>query len=172
HIQGQNRPQVWVAAVDVNADPSTGVDPSHPAFWLPGQTESSENLTSYFAPKPCEQTGGLCNVDADCCGDGLCRPVGGVAQCVPPDAACKLTGDQCSADADCCDGLNCINGACEPPGFGCAQTGQLCQLDSDCCQGAGLCVDDGTGATRCENDTCSNVGDSCDANRPCCAGTV
>ena len=74
------RPQIWVAAVDANADPATGADPSHPGFWLPGQVESTENLSSYFAPKPCEETGGLCDTDAGCCGDGLCRPVAGVSQ--------------------------------------------------------------------------------------------
>ncbi|HEY4223255.1 MAG TPA: hypothetical protein VGO62_17980, partial [Myxococcota bacterium] len=104
HTRGLSRPQVWVAAVDANADPSTAVDPSHPGFWLPGQSEDSENLSSFFAPKPCSQTGGLCDVDAACCGDGLCRPVGGVAQCVPPALACSLTGDACSDDSTCCDG--------------------------------------------------------------------
>ena len=177
HLRGIGRPQVWIAAVDANADPASGLDPSHPGFWLPGQSEQSENLSSFFAPKPCSETGGLCESDAACCGDGLCRPVDGVAQCVPPIEACELTGDVCVADADCCDGLNCVFDAasgtqqCLPPGSVCSETGQLCQLDADCCEDAGLCVDDGTGATRCL-DNCADAGTSCSEDRPCCAGTL
>ena len=75
HLRGSNSPQVWIAAIDANADPTSGLDPSHPGFWLPGQSEASDNLSSFFAPKPCAETGGLCEADAGCCGDGLCRPV-------------------------------------------------------------------------------------------------
>jgi hypothetical protein len=172
------RPQIWVAAIDANADPATALDPSHPAFWLPGQTEESENLSSFFAPKPCSETGGLCDTDAACCGDGLCRPVNGVSQCVPPSEACTLTGDGCTADADCCDGLNCVfnpeagTSQCLPPGAVCAAEGQLCLLDADCCDGAGLCTDDGTGTTRCLASSCGLVGDACSASRACCDGEV
>ena len=176
HLRGIARPQVWVAAVDQNAEPATALDPSHPAFWLPGQSEASENLSSFFAPKPCSDTGGLCDSDAACCGDGLCRPVGGVAQCVPPASACALTDDACSADADCCDGLNCVTTAsgqqCEPPGTVCSAAGQVCQLDADCCTGAGLCVADATGVTRCLDGACSQAGATCDAGRACCDGLL
>jgi hypothetical protein len=167
------RPQIWVAAIDDNADPSTGVDPSHPAFWLPGQVESTENLSSFFAPKPCEDTGGLCDTDAACCGDGLCRPVGGVSQCVPPDQACALPDDGCTTDADCCEGINCVDDGsgvftCQPPGVVCSEEGQVCQLDADCCDGAGLCVDDGAGVSRCAHGTCAELGATCGDARPCC----
>ena len=180
HHTAEGWPQIWVAAVDANADPATGIDPSHPPFWLPGQAETSENLSSFFAPKPCSETGGLCDSDAACCGDGLCRPVDGVAQCVPPTEACTLTGDPCGTDGECCDGLNCVANPeagfalqCLPPGTVCADGGQVCQLDADCCDDAGLCVDDGTGVTRCLEGNCSHIGDTCGEDRPCCdAGTV
>ncbi len=179
HHTAEGHPQIWVAAVDAGADPASGLDQSHPPFWLPGQAESSENLSSFFAPKPCSETGGLCDADASCCGDGLCRPVSGVAQCVPPAEACTLTGDPCGTDGECCDGLNCLVSPetgtlqCLPPGTTCSEQGQLCQLDADCCAGAGLCLDDGTGVTRCLEDRCAHVGDTCSADRPCCdAGTV
>jgi hypothetical protein len=177
HLRSANRPQVWIAAVDADADPAAAVDPSHPGFWLPGQSEGSENLSSFFAPKPCAETGGLCDSDAGCCGDGLCRPVDGVAQCVPPAEACALTDDACQNDGDCCDGLNCTadpaTGAstCLPPGSVCSQGGQICQLDADCCEDAGLCVDDGAGTTRCL-EVCGEVGKPCSDNRPCCDGTL
>jgi hypothetical protein len=177
-IRGEERPQVWVAAIDENADLSSGLDPSHPAFWLPGQSSDTDNLTSFFAPKPCAGTGGECSTDSGCCYDLLCRPVGDVNECVPEEEACQLQGDSCVADDDCCEGLLCApageSGAqeCVPPGEVCSQEGQLCELDADCCEGAGLCIDDGTGATRCSSETpgdCSFYGESC-ASRPCCEG--
>ncbi|MCC7109828.1 MAG: PD40 domain-containing protein, partial [Deltaproteobacteria bacterium] len=179
HHTAEGWPQIWVAAVDANADPQNGLDPSHPPFWLPGQAESSENLSSFFAPRPCSETGGLCDADASCCGDGLCRPVNGVSQCVPPEEACTLTGDPCGSDGECCDGLNCLlhpeTGAyaCLPPGTTCSEEGQLCLLDADCCDPGSLCLDDGTGTMRCAADSCAHMGESCNDARPCCdAGTV
>jgi len=43
----ENRKQLWVAAVDTNPQP--GVDPSHPAFWLPGQDLTTINMSGYWA---------------------------------------------------------------------------------------------------------------------------
>jgi hypothetical protein len=40
---------IWVAAIDPNAP--AGSDPSHPAFYLPGQEESG-NYRPVFAPGP------------------------------------------------------------------------------------------------------------------------
>jgi Tol biopolymer transport system component len=177
-LRGVERPQVWVAAVDENADLSTGLDPSHPAFWLPGQSADTDNLSSFFAPKPCAGSGGECSTDSGCCFDLLCRPVGDVNECVSEEEACQLQGDTCVIDADCCEGLLCAptgeSGAfeCVLPGEVCSQEGQLCELDADCCEGAGLCVDDGSGSTRCSNETpgdCSAFGEAC-ATRPCCEG--
>ena len=38
----ENRKQLWVAAIDANPQP--GKDPSHPAFWLPGQDLTTVNM--------------------------------------------------------------------------------------------------------------------------------
>lgn len=178
HItRGTERPQIWVAAIDEDADPSTGEDPSHPAFWLPGQDPTTDNLSSFFAPRPCAPAGGSCDTDAACCGELLCRPEGGDYTCVPPEEACALTSDPCESDDACCEGLICADApgggrACLPPGEVCSERGQLCELDADCCEGAGLCLDDGTGQTRCltEDDLpCGEEGQSC-VDRPCCEG--
>lgn len=178
HItRGLERPQIWVAAIDADADLATSLrDPSHPPFWLPGQDSSTDNLTSFFAPKPCSPSGGTCESDGACCDGLLCRPAEGDAwQCVPPEEACLLTGDACTSDAECCDGLLCgvtsENGtrACVPPGEVCSQRGQVCVLDADCCDASAICTDDGTGVTRCSEPSCSELGDSC-ATRPCCPG--
>jgi hypothetical protein len=142
HIRGESRPQIWVAAVDDDADPASALDPSHPGFWLPGQLEDTDNLSSFFAPKPCSDAGGGCGSDDGCCGDLLCRPVNGVDQCVPPDQACTLPGDVCDVGG--------------PVG--------------SCCDGAGACVDDGTGTRRCLESTCAAPGEACGAARACCEG--
>lgn len=177
-IRGEGRPQIWVAAIDANADPATALaDPSHPAFWLPGQVTTTNNLSSFFAPAPCAPQGGSCDSDGACCNGLLCRPgdVAGDWQCVPPEGACLLTGDSCADDSECCDGLLCgVASAggdtqCLPPGEVCSELGQLCQLDADCCDGEALCSDDGTGTTRCAEPLCSQLGQSC-AERPCCDG--
>lgn len=184
HItRGTERPQIWVAAIDQNASPASGIDPSYPAFWLPGQDTATDNLTSFFAPKPCAPTGEQCETDAGCCGELLCRPdADGVGQCVPPEEACLLTGDVCEADGDCCVGLLCAANAddgiqvCLPPGEQCSQNLQICTLDSDCCEGAGRCFDDGTGTTRCLRDeqrppgACAEAGESCEVLE-CCSSS-
>jgi hypothetical protein len=171
-LQGLRRPQIWVAAVDATADPATAlVDPSHPGFWLPGQNVATENLSTFFAPKPCANQGGTCTGDGSCCGDLLCRPVGAVNQCVPPEQACALPDDACTVDDDCCSGLLCSGGTCHAPGDICSQNGQVCALDADCCLGEGLCVDDGTGVSRClkpEQRPCAELGDACGDDQPCC----
>lgn len=178
-LRGQERPQIWVAAIDVNADPAAAMlDPSHPAFWLPGQNVDTDNLSSFFAPRPCAESGGTCDTDAACCGELLCRPEGGSFSCVPPAQACTLDGAGCTTDEDCCEGLLCgvthQNNArsCVTPGQVCSQNGQICELDANCCAGDALCVDDGSGTTRCLTGTdlpCASAGESC-AQRECCEG--
>lgn len=41
--------QLWLFAIDVNAQP--GVDPSHPAFWLPGQDPATLNMRGFWVHK-------------------------------------------------------------------------------------------------------------------------
>ncbi len=108
----ENRKQLWVAAVDVNAKP--GKDPSHPAFWLPGQDLTTINMSGYWALEACHQTGQSCDQGYECC-SGFCQSdgMGGLA-CVPPPAGCSQIGNKCTTDADCCDSptTKCIGGFC------------------------------------------------------------
>ncbi len=114
----QNRKQLWVAAVDLNAQP--GQDPSHPAFWLPGQDLSTINMSGYWALEPCRQTGTACNDGFECC-TGFCRSDGdGGSTCVPPPTGgCSNLGEKCTTDGDCCasgTGVACIGGVCGQAG--------------------------------------------------------
>lgn len=108
----QNRKQLWVAAVNLNPQP--GEDPSHPAFWLPGQDLSTVNMSGYWALEPCHQEGVACNEGYECC-TGFCQPdgMGGYA-CVPPPGGCSKLGEACVTDGDCCDApaAKCIGGFC------------------------------------------------------------
>ncbi len=113
-----NRKQLWVAAVDAN----TGtVDPSHPAFWLPGQDLTTINMFGYWALAPCKQTtsggadGGAatCTAGFECC-SGYCEN----GSCSTQKMGCSNTGDKCTTTADCCttggSSIACIGGFCEP----------------------------------------------------------
>jgi len=44
-----------VAAIDIN--PTPGTDPSHPAFYLPGQELNAGNLRGFWVVDPCKQNG-------------------------------------------------------------------------------------------------------------------
>lgn len=115
----ENRKQLWVTAVDVN--PTAGKDPSHPAFWLPGQDLATVNMNGYWALEPCQQNGVECNDGYECC-SGFCRDQGnGTFQCVPPPTNdCAKTGEKCTTTADCCQpagsAVACIGGFCALPG--------------------------------------------------------
>ena len=100
------------AAVDMN--PVPGKDPSHPAFWLPGQDLSTVNMSGYWALEPCHQEGMGCDEGYECC-TGFCQPDGmGNFQCVPPPGGCSKQGDACGTDGDCCNSpsYECIGGFC------------------------------------------------------------
>lgn len=106
--------QLWVAAIDAN--PKPGVDPSHPAFWLPGQDLTSINMDAYWALEPCKQQGGSCSEGYECC-SGFCRDQGGGSfACVPPPTnQCATIGEACKTASDCCASSSpvaCIGGFC------------------------------------------------------------
>ena len=106
------RRQVWVAAID--RDPVAGVDPSHPAFWLPGQNSGSDNCSAYWAPEPCHAQGESCETDLDCCSGLQCQGQPGAKTCQPPPTPCATQGNLCTNTSDCCAGLTCeINSAGE-----------------------------------------------------------
>jgi WD40 repeat protein len=107
----ENRKQLWVAAIDANPQP--GQDPSHPAFWLPGQDLSTINMSGYWALEPCHQDGQGCDQGFECC-TGFCKPDGmGNFTCGPP-SGCAHVGDKCTSDADCCNAPieTCVGGFC------------------------------------------------------------
>jgi hypothetical protein len=106
--------KLWVAAIDLNA--KAGTDPSHPAFYLPGQELLAGNARGFWALAPCKADGQSCTAGDQCC-NGYCEPGGGDAGLVctnaPPNASCSNVGDKCTTAADCCDTTNqCINGFC------------------------------------------------------------
>lgn len=117
------RKKLWVAAIDLNHADAANLDPSHAAFYLPGQEDDSANMRGFAALAPCQQMGASCESGADCC-DGYCRQNGNdpngapILQCVPPPMnTCSDIDEPCTTPADCCDpGNYCIAGRCaEPP---------------------------------------------------------
>ncbi len=112
------RKKLWVAAIDIN--PTPGTDPSHAAFYLPGQEVTAGNMRGFWVLDPCKQNGNSCESGDECCG-GFCRqvagPDGGVENvCVPPPNGCSHEFEKCTTAADCCDpGDQCINGFCAIP---------------------------------------------------------
>lgn len=97
--------QLWIAAVDIHPQP--GQDPSHPAFWVPGQ-DANLNMRGFWAHEPCKPANAVCTVDDDCCGgtcsNGMCAG--------DPSMGCVDEGGSCKIDADCCDASTCQNGVC------------------------------------------------------------
>jgi hypothetical protein len=98
--------QLWVMAVDSNA--ANGVDASHPAFWLPGQDVSTNNIQGVWTRPACRPAGIPCAADTDCC-DGLAC-YGDVDKICTPRNGCIMPSLPCQTDADCCT---------QPPGMEC-----------------------------------------------------
>lgn len=104
--------QLWVAAIDQNAVP--GQDPSHPAFWVPGQDMGTLNMRGFWALDPCKQTGAACGTGSECCNQnceqGVCKD--------PDENGCSMDGNFCDETHPCCTaGSLCINNICSetPP---------------------------------------------------------
>jgi hypothetical protein len=110
-----NRKQLWVTAVDANVGT---VDPSHPAFWLPGQDITTPNMFGYWALSPCKPTMGdggpqTCSAGFECC-SGFCRNSGMGPVCVDNPGGCHQTGEKCTTSSDCCaTSDSCIGGICQ-----------------------------------------------------------
>jgi hypothetical protein len=109
--KGTTRQQIWVTAIKKN--PLPGEDPSEVSFWLSGQEVSSQNISAFWAPRPCRKDGEGCSVGSECCG-GDCRPdSGGTLVCSPPPPdKCRKLNETCSTSGDCCNGLTCIGNVC------------------------------------------------------------
>jgi hypothetical protein len=111
------RKKVWIAAIDV--DHADAADPSHPAFYLPGQELEGGNMRAFAAMAPCQPDGGACESGSDCCG-GYCRQTSTgdngapMLVCVPPPVnECSRTDELCVVAEDCCDERElCINARC------------------------------------------------------------
>jgi hypothetical protein len=97
--------KLWVSAITIGAP--AGSDPSHPAFYLPGQELASGNIRAFATLSPCKQNGAGCTSGVDCCG-GACTN----GSCGAP-SGCSGIDEKCTTSADCCGGsLQCINGYC------------------------------------------------------------
>jgi hypothetical protein len=111
------RKKIWIAAIDI--DHAGKPDPSHPAFYLPGQELHTANMRAFSALAPCKANTMSCETGADCCG-GFCRETSRsadgvpVLQCVPPPVnTCSNTDEPCTTAQDCCKTRDqCINGRC------------------------------------------------------------
>ncbi len=104
--------KLWVSAIDLNAAP--GTDPSHPAFYLPGQELLAGNSRGYWVVDPCEPNGSSCLTGEQCCG-GYCTEVDGGLMCSDRPPPCSTQFDVCTQTSDCCgpaQGMQCIAGRC------------------------------------------------------------
>jgi hypothetical protein len=105
--------KLWVAAVDLNWKP--GQDPSHPAFYLPGQELNAGNMRGFWVVDPCHQDGLSCETGDECC-SGYCRPdSSGKLVCGGKPSGCAMEFEKCTTAADCCSasaGTDCVNGFC------------------------------------------------------------
>lgn len=104
--------RLWVAAID---GAPASKDASHPAFFLEGQEEATENMRGFWALAACTPTqgGGGCKAGFECC-SGFCDK----GQCVDKGSvACKSVGDACVQDSDCCNSqyVHCTGGICQTP---------------------------------------------------------
>ncbi|OJY15128.1 MAG: hypothetical protein BGO98_22000 [Myxococcales bacterium 68-20] len=115
---GGPQKKLWVAAIDIN-NPNAGADPSHPAFYLPGQELDAGNSRGFWVVDPCKANGNSCETGDECC-NGFCRKddkSGGlVCMDKPPGAQCVQEFEKCTVDADCCDPkYECIANKCTRP---------------------------------------------------------
>ncbi len=107
--------KLWVAAIDLN--PTPGKDPSHPAFYLPGQNMMHANIHGFWATDPCHPNGAACTSGDECCG-GYCRTVDGGSVCSDQPTGCAQEFEKCTSDSDCCgaqQGFSCVNSHCARP---------------------------------------------------------
>ena len=113
----KDQKKLWVAAIDINA--AAGADPSHPAFYLPGQELGAGNSRGFWVVDPCKPNGTSCETGDECC-NGFCRKAGDggglVCQDKPPGTLCVQEFEKCTVDADCCDPkFKCIANKCTRP---------------------------------------------------------
>jgi hypothetical protein len=116
--------QIWGTAITIQADGSYTEDPSHPAFYVPGQEFATGNHRAFAALDPCKKDGETCTSGIDCCGGSCIFPeekenVDQVGVCGPPPPnKCAMRDERCKLDTDCCPPapneapIQCIAGFC------------------------------------------------------------
>jgi hypothetical protein len=112
-----NHKQLWVTAIEATVGTT---DPSHPAFWLPGQDANTANMFGYWTLAPCKQTlndagPSTCETGFECC-SGFCRDTGQGFVCTNNPGGCSQIGEKCSTDSDCCGAgpsVGCLAGICQ-----------------------------------------------------------
>ncbi|MGC4089238.1 MAG: dickkopf-related protein [Polyangiaceae bacterium] len=111
--------KLWVAAIDKNITP--GVDPSHAAFYLPGQELKAGNSDGYWVSSQCVAVGATCSSNDDCCGGTgttpttRCDATSNTCQAI---ASCDPVGAACASSSECCSGLLCDGtGKCANPAY-------------------------------------------------------
>lgn len=111
--------KLWVAAIDLDVDDpefdmSVSEDPSHPAFYLPGQELLAGNTRGFWVVDPCKDDGEGCESGVECC-SGYCQQddESGELTCGRKTGDCVQEFERCETRADCCDPqLACINEVC------------------------------------------------------------
>jgi hypothetical protein len=109
--------KLWVAAVDSTWTP--GTDPSHPAFYLPGQELAAANADGDWVTSPCSGVGAACGSDDDCCNatgpaaTHECRIVATtptLSRTCQAKSSCSNIGSACTTTAQCCSGTCPVGG--------------------------------------------------------------
>jgi hypothetical protein len=118
--------KLWIAAIDKNW--SYPNDPSHPAFYLPGQELKAGNSDGFWVNAACGNVGAACSINDDCCGGVGASPTtrcDAVTSTCQSITACKTSGQSCASSGDCCSGLVCGGaGQCATPDHYVRQTYQ------------------------------------------------
>ena len=102
----------------IDLHPTPGNDPSHPAFYLPGQELNAGNMRGFWVVDPCHPDGASCETGDECC-NGYCRPdAAGKLVCGGKPPGCAQEFEKCTMTSECCGasmGFECINGFCTQP---------------------------------------------------------
>jgi hypothetical protein len=117
HADRTPQKKLWVAAIDIDHPAaSPGTDPSHPAFYLPGQEIDAGNTRGFWVVDPCKANGQTCETGDECC-NGFCRSGTDGLVCIDrPGGQCAREFEKCTADGDCCDAsFRCLGGKCSRP---------------------------------------------------------
>ena len=119
HTKAATTKKLWVAAIDLDVnDPEfstqVGDDPSHPAFYLPGQELMAGNTRGFWAIDPCKSDGRSCESGVECC-TGYCQKdePSHELSCGRKRIQCAREFDHCEGSKDCCSSeAACINRVC------------------------------------------------------------